>query len=81
MNDADDPILDSPNHLGETLAELAARGYERINDPRTRETRRCCCPQRDARDCARMRYPNDRPPVEPCECACHEDDDETDDDW
>ena len=30
----DDEILDSPNSLAVTLAELRARGWRRINNPR-----------------------------------------------
>lgn len=40
----------------------------------------CACPSRDGTDCAARRYGSDvqLEPIQPCECACHEADEE---DW
>ncbi|MGG5810970.1 hypothetical protein [Falsiroseomonas sp. CW058] len=43
----------------------------------------CACPSSDARTCIAIRYGRDRycdDPTEPCECACHQEDDD-DDEW
>ena len=42
---------------------------------------RCACPSTDAQECVEVRYgvTDDEARDEPCECACHETDEDDDD--